>query len=239
MQTECREFVFDASPRASRQTLRVLELMLVLAVAFGRSLLVSAFVVFGYPLHGDYSSSPAVFVAIATELVGLSVLGYISLRQGRDWRTLLGQWELKDIAVALGLLISYALAATLLNFILQRLAYSFTGHFIQPVDVKKMLAITPSVFSVMFILINPLFEELIVRAYLISEVIDMTNNRVLAVVLSTAIQTGYHLYQGGLNAALLASGFLIMSIYYAKTRRIAPVILTHFALDAMALLSTR
>lgn len=223
----------------SRQTLRVLELILVLAVAFGSSLLNSTFVFLGYPPAANYSSVPRLSSAICTELAALGVLAYVWFRQGKHWKILLGQWQLRDIGVALGLLLYYTFAVVLLNLIIQKIAYSLTGHWIQPVDVKKMLGMTLSPLSAVFVLINPFFEELIVRAYLMSEVIDITKNKTLAAILSTALQASYHLYQGGLNATLLGICFLIMSVYYAKTRRIAPIILAHFILDTLALLSTR
>jgi membrane protease YdiL (CAAX protease family) len=90
--------------------------------------------------------------------------------------------------------------------------------------------------TVVFQCVNPFFEELIVRAYLITEVRQLTRSSVTAVVCSTALQTGYHLYQGIPLALAAGAMFLLWSVYYAKTNRIMPVILAHFYFDAGATL---
>jgi hypothetical protein len=41
----------------------------------------------------------------------------------------------------------------------------------------------------------------------------------------------YHLYQGAPKAFAEIGSFLVFSIYYAKTNRIAPVILAHLYMD--------
>jgi membrane protease YdiL (CAAX protease family) len=68
-----------------------------------------------------------------------------------------------------------------------------------------------------------------------SELMDMTKSKVLAVVASVLLQSSYHIYQGVLNTMMLSVGFLMMSIYFAKTKRIAPVIIMHLILDAQVL----
>jgi len=57
-----------------------------------------------------------------------------------------------------------------------------------------------------------------------------------AIVISVAIQMSYHLYQGLAHAIVLTVVFAIFSIYYAQTRRIAPVVLAHLFMDVLALI---
>jgi membrane protease YdiL (CAAX protease family) len=64
---------------------------------------------------------------------------------------------------------------------------------------------------------------------------DLTGSGALAVAISVALQTVYHLYQGVIMAVATGAGFLIFSLYYARSRRITPVILAHLYLDALAL----
>jgi len=79
--------------------------------------------------------------------------------------------------------------------------------------------------------VNPFYEEIIVRGYLMTEVTDLTKSSTKAVLLSTALQTSYHFYQG-IPAAIAHGGtFLIFSIYFARTRRIVPLILAHLYAD--------
>ena len=82
--------------------------------------------------------------------------------------------------------------------------------------------------------LNPFYEELIVRAYLLTEVRQLTGSATKAVILSTVLQTSYHLYQGGPSALSWGIIFLLFSIYYAKTGRIAPIILAHLYMDVIA-----
>jgi len=70
-------------------------------------------------------------------------------------------------------------------------------------------------------------EELIVRAFLISEVAELSGSMPFAVFVSVAFQTSYHLYQGTPAALVAAGTFFVSSVFYASTRRITPVILVH------------
>jgi len=86
-----------------------------------------------------------------------------------------------------------------------------------------------------FGIINPIKEELIVRAYLLSEVRLLSGRLWLAVAVSVAVQTSYHLYQGIWAAVSHLALFLVFSLYYARTRDILPVVLAHLYFDLLAL----
>ncbi len=55
-------------------------------------------------------------------------------------------------------------------------------------------------------------------------------------LMSVALQTSYHLYQGLAHAISLAGFFLVLSIYYSRCGRIFPVILAHLYFDVFVLL---
>ena len=93
-----------------------------------------------------------------------------------------------------------------------------------------------SILGVLFLIINPFFEELTARAYVISEVQFFTSSRGLAVLFSVLLQSSYHLYQGLGPALLTIPLFAVFSLYYVKTKRILPVILAHMFFDFLALL---
>ena len=88
-----------------------------------------------------------------------------------------------------------------------------------------------SIATILFQVLNPFFEELIVRAYVITEIRWLTKSAVSAVIVSSLLQTSYHFYQGVPAALADGATFLVFSIYYARSGRIAPVILAHFYLD--------
>jgi membrane protease YdiL (CAAX protease family) len=216
--------------------LRILELLLVLAVAFSGPLYRSLFSFFGNTqAAGSYSNNEAVGYLIVCELLAILLLKYVLFRQGRSWKSVFGELRKKDVLVAVGLFVTCILTSQVVYQIIQKTAFSISGHFLSPRDVNKMLGLRVSVLTIFFVFLNPLYEELIVRGFLMSEIIDLTSKPILAVLISVGLQTAYHLYQGGLNATIVATSFVIMSLYFAKTRRLAPVVLLHFLMDACAL----
>jgi membrane protease YdiL (CAAX protease family) len=88
----------------------------------------------------------------------------------------------------------------------------------------------------MLVLVNPLFEELIVRGYLMAEIVDLGGSEITAILASVLIQVSYHTYQGFLRCALVAIMFAIFSIYFSRTRKIEPIIIAHFYSDASSLI---
>lgn len=84
---------------------------------------------------------------------------------------------------------------------------------------------------IIYILVNPFFEELIVRGFVMTEVFSLSNSRTLAIAISVGIQTLYHLYQGIFSALILAGVFLVFSIFYSRTGKLTPVIVAHLIAD--------
>jgi len=94
----------------------------------------------------------------------------------------------------------------------------------------------PSLMAIPFCFLNPFFEELIVRAYLMTEVKALTGSWILSAALSVAIQFSYHLYYGWGRAIALSFLFLVFSIYYARTQRATPIIIAHGIFDIYGLI---
>ena len=86
-------------------------------------------------------------------------------------------------------------------------------------------------------LVNPIFEEVIVRAYAATELTVLLGNRWTAAVVTVLLQSYYHLYQGWRFAAAYAAGFAVFGAYFALSRRAAPIILAHMYLDGIGLYS--
>ena len=82
-----------------------------------------------------------------------------------------------------------------------------------------------------YLLVNAFHEELIVRAYLMTEIITLTGSKTWAVILSIGFQCIYHLYYGWLGALSLAFMFLPFAIYFAITRRSLPIVVAHGLYD--------
>lgn len=84
-----------------------------------------------------------------------------------------------------------------------------------------------ALLAYLYAFVSPIFEEMVVRAFFMTEILALTRNSGLAILLSVLIQASYHLYQGIPNALSAAIMFFMLSIFYARTRRIVPVTRAH------------
>ena len=213
---------------------RIQDLGLVLIVGLSMPILGVIYSLLG----GTHSAEPfqqrfRLVTGLVFEAIALLMLAYVLSRQGRIWKDIGLAFRWRDPLVGIGLIISCSVIVVVIYYPFQLLYRQLTGHFLIPEHIHFGFGI--SVVSVAFACLNPFFEELIVRAYVMSEVTNLGGARWLAVVISVALQISYHLYQGVANVITLTIIFIVFSIYYAYTRRIMPVILAHFAYDLFAL----
>jgi membrane protease YdiL (CAAX protease family) len=221
-------------PAASKR-LRWFEVSLVLLISCGTSLLNSLYLLRNGPGAMAHGSSVRWSIGIVHEVAGLLLLGYVLSRRNLGFQDLGLRWSIRDIGagllVAVASYCAYALGYLLIHF-LQTLIFlsaargptgsDFFGH--------------PSIVAVPFFLLNPFFEELIVRAYLMTEVIELTGSSSLAVSLSVVVQFSYHLYYGWEGAIAMSFLFLFFALYYLRSRRALSVIVAHGFFDISALL---
>ena len=174
---------------------------------------------------------------IVYQTIGLTCL-YVVLR--RQKRSLLDLgFSLAAPSSEIGHAFAIFLWVLFLGFVfrlfLNPVLFSILGHPRQPFDPAVAFGDHITIFTGIFLLLNAFHEELLVRAFLISELDQLYQSTSLAVVASVALQTSYHLYQG-LPAALgHIPTFLLFSAYYVRTKRIFPVILGHMFVDILAL----
>ena len=112
-------------------------------------------------------------------------------------------------------------------------ALGHPGH--RGFDMAAIFGSHITLLTVMFIWLNPFFEELLVRAFLITEMEQIYQSTTLAVFVSVVLQASYHLYQGLPAALIHASTFLMFSIYFIRRRRILPIIMAHLYMDVIGL----
>jgi len=216
---------------------RLQHLGLILWVSFSMPIAGSVY----YLLGGTAPTTPMqqqfrLVGALMTEMTSLIVLWYVMARQGQSWKEIGWNPELRDIPRGLGLLVAANLTMYIVFIPIQYTYRAYAGHFLAPKSLSSIFGFGVSSLSIAFICLNPFFEELIVRAYTISEVINLGGSRTVAVIISVLVQVSYHLYQGLVSAVALAFVFTIFSIYYVRTRRIAPVIFAHLCMDVFALI---
>ena len=211
---------------------RIFELLLVCVIAFGSSILGSILFLAGLtPSRSGPDATRA--ISIVTEAGALALVWYVLMRRGKSFRDLGFSWAVKDVGISLVLWIGAYMAYCVTYY-----AAYFIGF--APSTLKSSTAMDQAIFgtvpvvTLLFQFVNPFYEELIVRAYVMTEVKTLTGNLAKAVLFSVTIQTSYHLYLGLPRAIADGAIFLVFSIYYAKTNRITPVILAHLYADVWA-----
>jgi membrane protease YdiL (CAAX protease family) len=225
---ETAEAGAEPDPERSR---RAVDLLVVLFVAFSIPLFTSTYDWWtGNHTGGGSMSLYTSLNRIVRSASALTLLWYVLSRQGRTLRQLGLTAERADVLPTLLL--------TLLTFVPNIVSRGLHGFpLFEGVEADPWTALSgiPSLglLAVVAILANAAFEELIVRAFMITEVVELTGQASLAVLSSTCFQALYHLYQGGVGALMDAGGFLISSLYYVRYRRITPVLLSHFLYNLM------
>jgi len=225
------------SDRGTRQFL----LYGVLAIGFLLPVVTSIGVLFGwYRLHT--ATQVRLLLRIIYQLAGLFSLYFALKYQGR---------ELADIGFAIkprlwemGRAFALFFGVIFLQATLQAVLYLFVSPVVPwlrvmgpktSFDQAALFGTGPSLLAVAFVVLNPFHEELLVRAFLITEFQGLYLSTTLAVLVSVALQTSYHLYQGLPAALSHVPIFLTFSFYYVRTRRILPVVLAHLVMDVFSL----
>ena len=215
---------------AVSQRQRLVGLAIVLTVSFLPSVTASILRVGGlYPDYPDALTRYSYFNYILKELTALALLAYV-VRQNRQSLSDLGLGFRRG-DVFHGLLLwggarwCYRLSSPAILSFCELLGWHRTEPYIPSLKLGFGL------LTLCLVLVNPIFEELTVRAFLMTETVALSGSSALAIVSSVLLQTSYHLYQGLPYALALGVIFLIFSLYYAHTRRILPLILAHFILD--------
>jgi membrane protease YdiL (CAAX protease family) len=223
----------EISPREKRQ--RWFELFLVLLIAIGGSLLQSLYLLHFGPSAAPRISSARWLLGLVHEVAGLLLLGYVLSRRSLGFKDLGLRWSLRDVGVGLLVAgISYA-AYIFGSMVVHFVQYAVYGSLSTGPSGRDFFA-HPGVAALPFAFLNPFFEELIVRAYLMTEVLDLTGSSLLAVALSVAVQFSYHLYYGWAGAITLSFQFLTFALYYSRSRRALPIIVAHGFFDISALM---
>ena len=226
----------EVASRAKRQ--RWFELGLVLLVAFGGSLVNALYLLKHGPGARPLQTSGTWVFGTIHEISALLALGYVLARRGIRFSDLSLRWSLRDFGS--GVLVSGAsFASHLLGWTLIQLIYHAAFGSLATAPTGRDFFAHPTVFAIPMILLNPFFEELIVRAYLMSEVLDLTRSPALAIAMSVVVQFSYHLYYGWLGAISLSFQFLTFALYYARSRRVVPIIVAHGLFDIVGFLQLR
>ncbi|HEY7402868.1 MAG TPA: type II CAAX endopeptidase family protein [Candidatus Angelobacter sp.] len=163
---------------------------------------------------------------LVRELSTLLLFAVLLRRQGRRLSNIGLSFHWLDILKGAGL----AFGAWIFSFLVSSLIsviYSWSGSQPHYRDPEKIFGSGFFVLVLAYTVLAPFFEEILVRGYMMTELIDLSWPVWLATLASVALQTSYHLYYGVAGALIAGSTFLISAIYFARTRNLTPVVLQH------------
>jgi membrane protease YdiL (CAAX protease family) len=222
----------------SERRLLIIEVVLVCVLAFGGSILSSFARLFGGNFGGSNKGILYWTNGALHEGGLLALVWYLLLRRSRSWVDLGLVWAKSDAGWAVLLALGGSFAYSTVHYAIH-LSGLFKSTSVNTTDQVGRILFSGgiSAMTILFQFVNPFFEELIVRAYLMTQVRLLTNSAGKAILLSTILQTSYHFYQGVPQALSHSATFLLFSLYYAKTNRITPIILAHLFFDLSGTLS--
>ena len=214
---------------------RLLEdLGLVMLVGFA-PLIVSAV----YLLFAPFQFNPS-FVkhrfsgGLAQEFAVLILFVSLLRRQGRGLKSVGLEWKWTDLPKAFGLFVLSYFGSSLL-FAAAEIAYHAWKHsYFHFRDTSTLFAGVPILLMLVYGIAAACFEETLVWGYLMTELIATSCPAWLAAGASVAIQVSYHLYYGVGGALFVGFGFIVSAVYFARSRRLTPVILSHMLWDLTA-----
>jgi membrane protease YdiL (CAAX protease family) len=219
---ECREGCTHCAPATTAietvpepRGLRLCELALVLGIGFLQSTTNSLYIWW----TGTVPAGRDAFYEVShifSAALAILLLAYVLFRRGQSLKSIGLVFRRTDILWGLVILFFDRLLASAVSRTVREFAEP-KGYPIGDAGLLRWLSVVPSAAK----------EELIVRAFLMTEVAGLTGSWGLAVIASVGFQSLYHLYQGTPDAFVVAGSFFVSAVYYANTRRITPVILAH------------
>jgi membrane protease YdiL (CAAX protease family) len=93
---------------------------------------------------------------------------------------------------------------------------------------------TSASLSLVYVIVGPLFEETVVRAYLMTRLTTLGFAVPTVVLASAVLQTAYHTYQGFAFALVYLPLFVVFAVYFAWRRNAVAPALAHVLVDVVS-----
>jgi len=225
---------FEASTEKSVRLRRWIDLGLVLLVAFAPAVATSVYHLL-YPAPHDYTNG-RLAAGLLQELTALAVFAVLLSRQGRRISDLGFRFHWTALPKGLYLVIASLVTLAFTSYAIRSTWFLATHRVLQERPTPLTFATSSYWLLIPFLILSPFYEEILVRGYLMTEIIELRSSVVLATFVSIALQTSYHLYYGVFGALTVGSGLTVLALYYAKTRDLMPVVVAHLLWDLTALL---
>jgi membrane protease YdiL (CAAX protease family) len=208
----------------------------VLLVAFAPAVAGSVYRLL-YPAPYIFTNS-RLAAGLLQEFTGLAVFAVLLTRQGRRMSDLGLHIHWTALPKALYLVIGSFVMLVLTTYAMRSTWFLATHRVLQERPMPSMFESSSFWLLIPFVILNAFYEEILVRGYLMTEIIELRSSVALATFVSIALQTSYHLYYGVAGALSVGGSLAVLALYYAKTRDLMPVIVSHLLWDLMALLRT-
>jgi hypothetical protein len=213
---------------------RWFELCLVLFISFGGSLYSGLYYLNHSPTAIPVITTARALFGAAQSAVTIILLGYVLARTGRKFRDIGLRWSFRDVGV--GIVVLVVAVAALLTVYRASFAVHFAIYGTAPVHHRASEFFGHFRFAMLpYFLIGPAHEELIARAYLMTEIRELTGSTLLGSLASLALQFTYHLYYGWWGALTVTGMFLVFTLYFARWRRALPILVAHELYDMFAI----
>lgn len=221
----------------NERKLRIVELLLILGIAFLPSLIESLnFVITGQITTYSKIGPSEYIIWIAQAVLSIALLFYVLFKNNQSYSTigLSLKFSGRDLLIGIALMFSAGLANAFFATVINMISPDFVKGATNPQNIDF---IKTNYYGWLFIimLVIPIQEELIVRGFTMTEIFNLTNSKILAIIISVAIQFTYHLYQGIAPAVFMLPYFIIISIYFIRTGNLNPVIYSHILIDLLSL----
>lgn len=184
----------------------------------------------------DATRDMSIVMSIGHDLLILLLISYVLSRSGRTFKNIGWNWRWTDPFMGAGLMILAYFGIIVAQMMIATFSAA-TGHSTQYwTETKIIFGANPGPMVFAYALVNPFFEELTVRAYLMTEIFEITGKAWVAIAASVGLQSIVHIYQGWTNVIVLAAVFCVFAWYFAEKHRIVPVIIAHLLQDIWAVL---
>lgn len=168
------------------------------------------------------------------EFSGVLLLFYILKRQGRGPAAIGLNFRWLDIPLGGLLAFGGLISSAIVSIFVRKLSLMLTGTAADMRDPRIIFGGAAPLLLIAYGISSSVFEETIVRGFLMTELRGLSCPAWLAMTLSVVLQGSYHLYYGVAGAFSISGVFLVFALYFAWSRRLAPVILAHLYIDLLA-----
>lgn len=186
------------------------------------------------PAPGATYTRIGIFSNLLHEFISLVLVAYVLRRQRRTIKTIGMGFHWADPLIGAGLAIGGLFLSTMLSIVIRNASFLVTGKFGELRDPRVIFAGATPLLFLIYGMASSIFEETVVRGFLMTEMIGLKKPVWVAALTSIVLQTSYHVYYGIPGALSLSGVFIVSALYFARARRLLPVIICHACVDLIA-----